>query len=410
MPAFAELGVIDIHALTMSIKSGIHAEIRVALDTLTLLASEPGVQISLDHCDDLVESLVECAEDQLELLAEHAAEVSDDMLLSSYEEITRGCQAEWTSLADVPEFGSLDYDLDRSVDRLICITTILRNFSFTESNFGVLSNPTVVNLIATIIRYLGTRNMLLRTYQNTLDFMKDAVIYLSNLAHFIQLSGKEEAICLLHFLLSFAPFPLPTVSPEGILFTPYNAAIHKYTPSAVDGLAKLLARDDPNRSFFRSIFSEDASSPPQPELLTRAFGLAICPVPDQPRKPLAIADARKVFLLQGLLAADLLAGFADGPLAKAWLESIDGFAIHLLRLSCLMSTERVPPPFNPHMRQNQAARSQAEAEAYAYSSSSIEDWRSCAGWLRNRSKSTTLQTYDFHLGSSRRKKVYWGHY
>ena len=33
-----------------------------------------------------------------------------------------------------------------------------------------------------------------------------------------------------------------------------------------------------------------------------------------------------------------------------------------------MSTERVPPPFNPHMRQNQAARSQAEAEAYAYSS------------------------------------------
>ena len=368
VPAFAELGVIDIHALTMSIKSGIHAEIRVALDTLTLLASEPGVQISLDHCDDLVESLVECAEDQLELLAEHAAEVSDDMLLSSYEEITRGCQAEWTSLADVPEFGSLDYDLDRSVDRLICITTILRNFSFTESNFGVLSNPTVVNLIATIIRYLGTRNMLLRTHQNTLDFMKDAVIYLSNLAHFIQLSGKEEAICLLHFLLSFAPFPLPTVSPEGILFTPYNAAIHKYTPSAVDGLAKLLARDDPNRSFFRSIFSGDASSPSQPELLTRAFGLAICPVPDQPRKPLAIADARKVFLLQGLLAADLLAGFADGPLAKAWLESIDGFAIHLLRLSCLMSTERVPPPLNPHLRQNQAARSQVEAEAYAYSS------------------------------------------
>lgn len=202
VPAFSELGVIDIHALTMSIKSGIHAEMRMALDTLTLLASEPGVHVSLDHCDDLVESLVECAEDQLELLAEHAAEVSDVMLLSSYEEVTRGCQTEWASLADVPEFGTLDYELDRAVDRLICITTILRNFSFTESNFGVLASPTVVNLVSTIIRYLGTRNMLLRTHQNTLDFMKDAVIYLSNLAHFVQLSAKEEALCLLHFLLS----------------------------------------------------------------------------------------------------------------------------------------------------------------------------------------------------------------
>lgn len=368
VPAFAELGVIDIHALTMSIKSGIHAEMRMALDTLTLLASEPAVHISLEHCDDLVESLVECGEEQLEFLAEHAAEVSDVMLLSSYEEITRGCQTEWTSLADVPEFGSLEYELDRAIDRLICITTIIRNFSFTESNFGLLASPTVVGLISTTVRYLGTRNMLLRTHQNTLDFMKDAVIYLSNLAHFIQLSTKDEAFCLLHFLLSFAPFPLPTVSPEGIMFTPFNPAIHKYTPAAVDGLAKLLARDDPNRSHFRAIFSGDAFMPPQPELLTRAFGLAICPVPDQPRKPLATADARKVFLLQGLLAADVLAGFADPSLAKAWLESVDGFAIHVLRLSCLMSTERVPPPFNPHLRQSQAARTQAEAELYAYSS------------------------------------------
>jgi hypothetical protein len=35
--SFAELGVVDIHALTMALKSGIYAEIRVALDTLTTL-------------------------------------------------------------------------------------------------------------------------------------------------------------------------------------------------------------------------------------------------------------------------------------------------------------------------------------------------------------------------------------
>ncbi|EAW09713.1 putative ARID/BRIGHT domain protein (SWI1) [Aspergillus clavatus NRRL 1] len=366
VPSFLELGVIDIHALTMGIKSGIHAEMRLALDTLVTISCEPGIPISLDNCEDLVDSLVECAEDQADLLAEHAVEVSDVMLLPPYEEITRGCQAEWTSLADVPEFGSLEYELDRAVDRLICITTILRNFSFTESNFAILSTPSVVQFMSTIIRYLGTRNMLLRTHQNTLDFMKDAVTYLSNLAHLIQLPSIEEAHCLLHFLLSFAPFPAPTIGPDGVMFTPYNASIHKYTPAAVDSLAKLLARDDPNRTFFKAIFSSDAGSTAQYELLTRAFGLAICPVPDQLRKHLAIADARKVFLMQGLLAADILSSFADGTLAQQWLESTDGFAIHLLRLSCLLSTERVPPP-PTNTRQSHAARGQAE-EAAAYGS------------------------------------------
>ncbi|PYH45418.1 putative ARID/BRIGHT domain protein (SWI1) [Aspergillus saccharolyticus JOP 1030-1] len=363
VPAFAELGVIDIHALTMGIKSGIHAEMRVALDTLTAVSSEPAIQVSLDNCDDLVESLIECAEDQAEFLAEHSPEVSDSMLLSTYEEVVRGCQSEWISLADVPEFGSLDYELDRAVDRLICITTILRNFSFSDSNFAILSTPPVVQFMSTIIRYLGTRNMLLRTHQNTLDFMKDTVIYLSNVAHTIQLPSKEEALCLLHFLLSFAPFPGPVIGPDGTMFTSYNPSVHKYTPAAVDSLAKLLARDEPNRTFFRAIFSGDGNSVQQ-DLLTRAFGLAICSIPDQPRKPLAIADLRKVFLMQGLLAADILAGYADGPTAKIWLESVDGFAIHLLRLSCLLSTEHAPPP-PTNARQSHAARGLAdEAEAY----------------------------------------------
>ncbi|KAL2865760.1 putative ARID/BRIGHT domain protein (SWI1) [Aspergillus lucknowensis] len=367
VPTFAELGVIDIHALTMSIKSGIHAEMRMALDTLVSISSEPAVQISLDNCEDLVDSLIECAEDQAEILAEYAPEVSDMMLLPSYEEIKRGCQTEWTSLATVAEFGSNEYDLDRAVDRLICITTILRNFSFIESNFEILSTSPVVEFIATIIRYLGTRNMLLRTHQNTLDFMKDTVTYLSNVAHAIHLPSKEEALCLLHFLLSFAPFPGPAIASDRVMFTAYNPSVHKYTPAAVDSLAKLLARDEPNRTFFRSIFSSDGVSTAQQELLTRAFGLAICPIPDQPRKPLAIADIRKVFLMQGLLAADILSGFAEGTTAKAWLESVDGFAIHLLRLSCLLSTERVPPPLQ-NTRQSQHARAQAEAEAEAYSS------------------------------------------
>lgn len=361
VPSFGELGVIDIHALTMSIKSGIQAEIRVALDSLTTISGELAVQISLDNCDDLVESLIECAEDQVDLLVEHTPEELDVMHIPSYEEVTRGCQSEFTSLADAPEFGSLECELDRAVDRLICITTILRNFSFSESNFLALGSPPVVEFLSTLFRYMGTRRMLLRTNQNTLDFMKDAVIFLSNLAHTMQVPGREEALSLLHFLLAFSPLPEPAATPDKVMFTAFNSSIHRYTPSAVDGLAKLLARDDPNRGFFKAIFSGDGSTPPQPDLLTRTFNLAICAVPDQLRNPLAVADVRKVFLMQGLLAADLLSMFADSSLARAWLESVDGFAIHLLRLSCLLCTERIPQ-INPRQR------GQAEADAYAFSS------------------------------------------
>ncbi|KAH8692651.1 putative ARID/BRIGHT domain protein [Talaromyces proteolyticus] len=363
VPSFGELGVIDIHALTMSIKSGIHAEVRLALDTLTTIASEPNIQIPLDNCDDLVESLVDCAEEQVEFLAKNAAEVSDDMSLLPYEDVIRGCRVEMTSLLDVPEFGSVAYELDRAADRVLCITGIIRNFSFTEPNFGILGSAPIVKMFTTIIRYLGTRSMILRTHQNNLDFMKDAVTYLSNVAQAVYISGKEEAICLLHFLLSFAPLPAPTITQEGVTFTPYNPSVHKYTPTAIDSLAKLLARDEPNRMYYKAIFSGD-SFPSQNELLTRAFALAICPIPDQPRKPLPLADARKIFLMQGLLAGEILTELADGPTARSWLQSADGFAVHLLRLCCLLSTERMPPAAHRHPQ----ARGQPDPETHVYAS------------------------------------------
>lgn len=359
VPSFGELGVIDLHALNMSLKSGLHAEVRMALDTLTVISAEPMVQILLDNCDDLVDTLVDCAEEQADLLAEHTAEVSDVMLLPSYEETTRACRLEMSSLVDVPEFGSLDYELDRAADRLLCITTILRNFSFSEANFNALATPTVVKFISTIIRYLGTRHMFLRTHRNIMDFMKDIVTFLSNVAHNIHLPGRDEALSLLHFLLSFAPLPAPTPGPDGITFPPYNPSIHKYTPSAIDALAKLLARDDPNRMLYKELLAGD--EPQAQELLTRAFGLAICTIPEQPRKPLVVAEMRKIFLMQGLLAADILAGLVDGSLARQWLESVDGFAVHLHRLCCLISTDRVPA----HPRQMQM-RNHVETDLQAY--------------------------------------------
>ncbi|KAI9788209.1 MAG: hypothetical protein M1816_007061 [Peltula sp. TS41687] len=368
IPSFMELGLIDIHALTMSLKSGLHAEVRLALDTLALVSVDPRIQLTLSNCEDLLETLVDCAEIQVELLAENAVEVSDVMDIGPYEEVLRSANQELKGLQEVPAFGSLDHELDRAVERLICVTTILRNLSFHEPNHDLLADSTVIKPISTIIRYMGTRNMLLRTSPNTLEFMKDCIIFLSNVSQAIELPGKDEALSLLHFLLAFAPCPPPTnPNTDRVMFSPYQPLLHNYLPPAVDSLAKLLARDEPNRSLYRAIFLSDCGSTPLYDLLTRTFALAISPVPDVGKASLIqVVEARKPYVVQGMLAAEILANLAPGPetgVARSWLSSADGFAPSLLRLVCLLSADRGPPRANVPA----GSRMQRDQEIQSYS-------------------------------------------
>ncbi|KAK5190558.1 hypothetical protein LTR99_008767 [Exophiala xenobiotica] len=367
VPTVREMGLIDIHAITMAIKSGMHAETRLALDVLTNLSTEPALQLSLVECEDLMDALIDCAQDQVNFLSEHASEVSDDMLLPSYEDLVRAVKTENESLQDAYEFGTVPYDLERAADRLICITTLIRNFSFYEANFGVLGQQEILRLLSSVIRYLATTEMFLRCHRHALDFMKDVVIFLSNLSTSLQLPGKEEALCVLHFLLAFAPSPGPILSSGKVCFAMYNPSLHKYLPSAVDSLAKLLARDEPNRMYYKSIFTADAHSTPPYELLTRSFGLAICPVPTSSNSTRTIIEARKPFLLQGMLAAEILANLVPGldqPLARTWLESEDGFAGNLLRLVGLLSADRTTQTVARQPQQN--SRHQPELDINGY--------------------------------------------
>jgi len=351
-----ELGGIDIHALTMSLQCGIHSEVRLALDTLASLSVEPRLQLDLRHCEALVETLIDCAEVQVESLAESSAEVSDVMLVSSYEDIMRGVRQEQELLQDIRAFGTVEYNLDRAVERLLCVTTILRNLSFYDANHSLLVDELVIKFLCVVIRYLGTRNMLLRTNQNTLEFMKDIIIFLSNVAHLIELPGREQALCLLHFVLAFAPCPPPTIATsELVTFTPYDPAVHRYLPPALDSLAKLLARDEPNRTHYKTIFAYDGmSSSPPFDLLTKTFGLSIAAIPDQDSKRGSlgpIVEVRKPFLMQGMLSAEILSNLAPGfesGLAKSWLMSDDGFAQNLSRLIISLALET--PPQLPQQR------------------------------------------------------------
>ncbi|KAG5660684.1 hypothetical protein KAF25_003290 [Fusarium avenaceum] len=358
VPPLQELGNIDIAALTKSLQSGIHGETRLALDVLAAASCSMNQLhfIQLRYCDELIEALIECAEDQVEMLAEHTVEVSDEIQISPYEDVLRACRLERFNIRDLPVFGTEEYELDRAVDRLICVTTILRNLSFPgeqNENHSVLADEIVVKFLCVVIRYLGTRTMLLRSQNNTLDFMKDVVILLSNIAGSVEIPGREQALCLLQFLLAFAPAPNTTISDGTLFFTQYEPSLHAYLPHAVDALAKLLARDEPNRGHYKTVFALDSTSNPPYELLTRAFGLAIAPIPDkakaqirQPSLP-SLVEVRKPFLMQGLLAAEILASLAPGHdtgVAQAWLSSGNDFAQNLFRLIRELSQLYEQPP------------------------------------------------------------------
>jgi len=347
VPNFEEMGTIDVRALTMSLQSGIHGEVRLALDVLVKLSHEQK-PFELEKCEDLIDVLVECADEQLNALAEDNPEVSDIVDLTPYEDVVRNCRAEVQAVQTIPEFGTHEFELDRKADRLIAITTIMRNLSFFELNHSLLASPTVLKFISNAIRLIGTRILLLRSHLNTADFMKDLVTFLSNTSDKIVLPSREEAYNILQFLCAFAPCPRPGTP---VRFTPYNPMIHRYLPPAIDSLAKLLARDDPNRTFYRQLFAAEAADEPPYDLLTRAFALAISVVPDRTSRRTGddkrIAEARKPYLMQGMLAGDILASLAPGPdsgVCRSWLEADDGWAASLLRFSVFLCGNDTRPP------------------------------------------------------------------
>jgi SWI/SNF chromatin-remodeling complex subunit SWI1 len=359
MPTVDEMGTIDTHAMSLSLTSGIHSEVRYALDALAIISIDQRVAFELEKCNDLIDVLIDCAEEQLDLLSEEAAEVSDALDLPSYEDIMRGSRIEADSLQDVPAFGTQAYELDRAADKLLAITVILRNFSFYEHNHRLLTTETLMKWLSNTIRLLGTRNMLLRTYYNTQDFYKDMIIFLSNITQSLELATRDDALHVLHFLLAFAPQPSPsyTDSTSKLVFSSFVPSVHRYLPPAVDCLAKLLARQDPNRVLYKSIFTAPSSSLASSEspldLLTRAFALSISVLPDRSKgsttnsTQLRIVEARKAYLTQGMLAADILTTLAPSnasDLARAWLDSDDGWASSLLSLASLLSVEQPPRP------------------------------------------------------------------
>lgn len=373
---YEELGPVDLHALTMGLQSGFHEEVKYALDRLAILSQRP---LILSECEDLIDTLVELGQGQLTKLYEGVDSGPDWQSLPLYENLSACCREELSAFRNMSSFGDKEYEQQHRVDTLITITTILRNVSFpvsersdhereNEKNRKIISTSEMQSLWTRIIKLLAVRPSPLLPKADTLDIMKDLVVLLSNVCEGLIITSEDDARALLAFLLSFAPQPAASNRTSTLCFAGYEPLKHQYLPNALDSLAKILARDDPNRGFFKMIFHNDLASTnkdAQP-LITQAFALAIAPIPESAFNgpsmgvPLRLVDKRKAFVSQGMLVLDILSTMLPpsnpntavkskaGCLQRTWLESSDGWVSRLLHLVIHMGMHDAQHPPERH--------------------------------------------------------------
>jgi len=370
VPRLDELGAVDIHALTMSLRSGLPGELTNALDVLTVMLNDTRMVLSLMDCWDLLDALLEVGEDACEILEEglHAKkrritcsppkEKKTLLNFEHYHDLVQSCQG-WAEDLDELVYGKEQdsQKLKVPADRLLCVTALLRNFSFVEFNHEVLAGQDVVRFVSRLLRGLeiSKARPFLVTRRNNLELTRDLVTILSNVAHCIRLPDMDCAQQIYSFILSFAPESLNKLNPEVLIFAAFKPARDAYLPPALDALAKLLVVDRPNKEHFLTLLRATTDKPSESKFsrgdifLTKAFGMSISVLPTSESAQAFFAKEERAALAeQGMLAATALVEMLpqDGELARYWLSAKDNFGARMVRTVFHLAAvhdQRLPP-------------------------------------------------------------------
>lgn len=371
IPSFQDLGIVDVHALTMSLRSGLPGEVSNALDTLTVLLNDTRIILSLNDCWDMLDALLEVAEDDCQILEEGfrikkrrvscstKGETKKTLLdFEHYHDLVQSCTGLSEDLDElVQEKEKHSIELRLSADRLLCVTAILRNLSFIEFNHEVLGGEDVIRFLTRLLRGLHSSQSrpFLVTKRNSLELVKDIIALLSNVAHCIRFKDLEAAQMIYSFILSFTPEDRTMLDPEALIFPTFKPSRDGYLPPALDTLAKLLVVDHPNKEYFVTLLRATTDKPEGSKFsrgdifLTRAFGMAISVLPsNEPAQPFFAKEERMAVAEQGMMAATALVNMLpnDGELARYWLSSKDNFGARLVRTIFHLAAcqdHRLPP-------------------------------------------------------------------
>lgn len=230
----------DIHALTMSLKSEMKLEVSNALNILTVLTSNRNVVLSMRHCDDLLDVLLDYLEqDLMGVNSRYDTQPSKEekLILASEKDRTYGQLFEMS----LDEMKSLIPSLEKTTsdvwlsnrERCLCIINILRNLSFMPENqeyFG--RHKRLTDILAYVLAsdismdedtsirekhqdentmtqangdldsdrpawYVGIRHM------DTLDYRKSALLIFSNIVVFLKLASASSALIFIKLTNDF---------------------------------------------------------------------------------------------------------------------------------------------------------------------------------------------------------------
>ncbi|KAK9477100.1 hypothetical protein V1514DRAFT_334864 [Lipomyces japonicus] len=315
------MGGINLHVISMSLRSLIPGEIKVALDALLLISVDQHVLIPVTECEDIVDGLVDVGEDAIERIAKIFGKNSEVLPeFDSYEDMVLAAKEEYEGLTTAIHSGSPDYELEILTGRLSAVTTIMRNLTFYEQNQEIFARPTCSarRFWAVLMRAVANTGVVAKNASKAvrLAIVKDVVVVLSNVAHETLLDNSDEALWVLSLVAAFAPAVAPT--PAGMAsgaaaWPAYVPSKQRYLQLAVDVLAKMLARETPNIDVVKAVITATATDAATITMNTglamTLFRLCMSTFPRQtdPSVLPRAFEVRRPVLEQAMFAADVLA-------------------------------------------------------------------------------------------------------
>lgn len=274
----------DVHALTMSLKSEMKLEVSNALNILTVLTSNRGVSLSMRHCDDLLDVLLDYLEQDLvgtnsrydpqqTNKKEHSAAITAEKD-RTYGELFEMSLDEMKSLIPSLEKTTSDVWLSNR-ERCLCIINIIRNLSFMPENqeyFG--RHKRLTDILAFVLTtdvsvvdhdettrtkeldvghqldsdqpawYVGIRHM------DTLDYRKSALLIFSNIVVFLKLASASSAFIFIKLTNDFLS----------------NGPDTYFSQIAVETWAKVSVSYD-NRNVFAALSTTSSAASGENEIL-----------------------------------------------------------------------------------------------------------------------------------------------
>lgn len=240
-PSFPELGGIDVQALTRSLQSGLPAECLNSIDVLTVIANDRRWGLPLSYCHDLTEALCSCLLDATSQISNEASALRvarhDRHLYGTLQSHVR---------REINTASGASTQIDSTYSRILGLLTILRSLAFTEINQPVIGSAHgLAPALSAVVQELvyGTHG----TAVQALDIAQEVITLLALVGADVPLTRESEADILLHFVAGFGHC-IPTHAPRFSGSSTAHDDGDPFSNAAIDAAAKLITRNDPNRS------------------------------------------------------------------------------------------------------------------------------------------------------------------